>query len=279
MICQWDALMRIVPKWMRSEVDKLGAGSLQELRLRLGGPPILLRKSSVCSLDQSITPEDLSFVIHSASQYSPWAAQTIAQGFITAPGGHRVGICGESVCRDQHMTGIRTPTSVCIRVARDFPGLARSLRGTVGSVLVLGPPGSGKTTFLRDLIRQVSENTSVAVLDERGELFPFAQNRFCFSPGVNVDVLSGCGKTQGIDILLRTMSPGIIAMDEITSREDCAALSRAGWNGVSVIATTHAASLDDLLKKDTFRHILETKLFHRAVCLGKDQSWKEVSLS
>ena len=78
MICQWDALMRIVPKWMRSEVDKLGAGSLQELRLRLGGPPILVRKSSVCSLDQSITPEDLSFVIHSASQYSPNAPESIS---------------------------------------------------------------------------------------------------------------------------------------------------------------------------------------------------------
>ena len=164
---------------------------------------------------------------------------------------------------------------LCIRVARDFPGLAASLKETSGSVLIIGPPGSGKTTLMRDLIRQKSElqQGSVAVVDERGELFPCAQNTWSYSLGPNTDVLSGAHKQEGIEMLLRTMGPRWIAVDEISSEEDCSALFRAGWCGVTLLATAHAESRKELFSRPIYRPLVTGKLFDKLVIMARDQTW------
>ena len=220
---------------------------------------------------RSIQGEDLNFVVNIASRYSPWAAQSVAQGYITAPGGHRIGLCGDAVVQNGCMTGIRTIRSLCIRIARDFPGIADKAAEFQGSILLLGPPGSGKTTLLRDLIRQISGSETVAVVDERGELFP----QGCFTWGKSMDVLTGCSKIQGIDTVLRTMGPETIAVDEITAGEDCEALLRAGWCGVRLLATAHAASVEDLKNRALYRPLLETRLFEHILVLRRDKSWRE----
>ena len=107
MMCAWDALLEIVPRQMRSEVDTLGRYTLQELRLRQGAPPELVLSGGSRWLAQPMTREDLMQCINSASRYSPWNAGTAAQGYLTAPGGHRLGICGEAVMKDGRMTGFR----------------------------------------------------------------------------------------------------------------------------------------------------------------------------
>lgn len=271
MICAWKELLSILPRWLAQEVDKYKEDSLQELRLRLCQPPQLVRKGGTLWLHKEVSAEDLSFCINTASRYSPWAAQSSAQGYITAPGGHRIGICGEAVVQERQMTGVRTIRSLCIRIARDFPGIAAKYGTYSGSILIIGPPGSGKTTLLRDLIRQISMHEAVAVVDERRELFPEGY----FARGKALDVLSGCPKSIGIDTLLRTMGPGTIAVDEITAEEDCAALLRAGWCGVRLVATAHAASTADLRSRALYKPLITGKLFEHVLILRKDKTLHE----
>ncbi len=276
MKCAWQGLIRLLPPWMRPGVDRQGRDTLQELRIRRNRVPQLIVGHGILELDKIATEGDISFILNTASAYSPWAASTMAQGFLTAEGGHRIGICGTTVVKAGQITGFRQPDSLCIRIARDFPGLAGSLSQLTGSVLILGPPGSGKTTLLRDLIRQISvaQGKQIAVVDERKELFPDFRETLCFDTGPNTDVLSGCSKAQGIEIALRNMSPGIIAMDEITAQEDSMALVHAGWCGVDLLATAHGDSLKDLHSRPVYRTLLRNNLFSTVLLLKPDKTWK-----
>ena len=267
----WSELLSILPGWLSREVDKHKKESLQELRLRLGYPPQLIESGGSLWLDRKVSTDDLNFCVNTASRYSPWTAQSSAHGYITAPGGHRIGLCGDAVVQNGIMTGIRTVRSLCIRIARDFPGCAAKYGGYRGSILIIGPPGSGKTTLLRDLIRQFSQRETVAVVDERRELFPEG----CFDRGKALDVLSGCPKTIGIDTLLRTMGPETIAVDEITAADDCEALSHAGWCGVRLVATAHAASVSDLRCRALYKPLLSKGLFQHILILQRDKTLHE----
>ena len=270
MNCAWNELLAILPRWLGQEADA-HKNCLQELRLRLGQPPQLMQMGGALWLTRKVTADDLNFCVNTASRYSPWAAQSSAKGYITAPGGHRIGLCGEAIVMDGSMTGIRTIRSLCIRVARDFPGIARKYGSYTGSILIIGPPGSGKTTLLRDLIRQFSLHETVAVVDERHELFPDG----CFDRGTALDVMSGCRKAVGIDMLLRTMGPETIALDEITAEEDCDALLRAGWCGVRLVATAHASSVADLRSRALYKPLIRNNLFDHILILKRDKTLHE----
>lgn len=271
MNCAWKELLAILPLWCRADVDTLGRESLQELRLRIGKVPELVTGCGNQKLKRVVTQEDLSYIVNSASRYSPWAAQTVSQGYITAPGGHRIGLCGQAVVQGDGIGGLRQVSSVCIRIARDFPGIAQKLSYSIGSILILGKPGSGKTTLLRDLVRQRSDTGKgcVAVVDERGELFPAG-----VYTGFRTDILTGCSKERGIEMLLRTMGPSTIAVDEITSERDCQALLKAGWCGVDLLATAHASCKEDLLARPVYRPLVSSHIFDTLVILQPDKSFK-----
>lgn len=269
MNCAWNELLSVLPQRLRPQVDRLGKQDAQEVRLRLGKEAELLLGKKVLSLQGIVSSDEINFVINTACRYSPWTAGSASEGYLTAPGGHRIGICGETVEKEGKVTGFRSVRSLNIRIARDFPGIAKPLADIRGNLLLLGPPGSGKTTLLRDLIRLRSEKEAVAVVDQRGELFP---QGLC--DGKRVDILTGCPKPKGIEMLLRTMGPDIIAVDEITASGDCDALLQAGWCGVMILATVHGNSREDLLRRRVYRPIVEGGLFDKLVVLGKDKSFK-----
>ncbi len=271
MKCAWSDFLTIVPPRMRQDVDKLGKEKLEELHLRIGQPVELVLGGGSYFMHVHASAEDIQFTVNTASRYSPWSASSASQGYITAPGGHRIGLCGECVVQAGVVTGIRRATSLCIRVAREFPGIGKEAPKH-GSLLLLGPPGVGKTTLLRDIIRTRSQSgLAVAVVDERGELFPDGN---IFESGPRTDVLTGCAKAQGIDMALRTMGPKCIAVDEITAAEDCQALMSAGWCGADLLATAHAANCEDLRNRKVYRPLAESGLFEQAIILGRDKSWR-----
>lgn len=275
MKCAWRSFVGLLPIWMRESVDKLGSETLQELRLRIGLPPELITNHGSLWLERCVRAEDLQFCINLASKYSPWTASTASLGYITAEGGHRIGLCGAAVGDKGDICGINNLTSLCLRVARDFPGLADGVFCYSNSILVIGKPGSGKTTLLRDLVRQRSNQIKkcVAVVDERSEIFPRTNIGFCFPTGKHTDVLSGMRKEQGIEAVLRNMSPDTIVVDEITAESDCQALIRAGWCGVKLIATAHAGSRNDLFARPVYQPIINSNLFEILLVINDDKKW------
>lgn len=273
MRCEWQAYLNLLPVWLRKEVDKYGRDTLLEVRLRKDMFPQLITRSGVLWIERSINKEDISFCINAASQYSPWSIKSVNSGYITAPGGHRIGICGTSVTTDRCELGFQTIMSLCIRVARDFPGVSKDAETLSRSVLIIGKPGSGKTTFLRDLVRTRSETESIAVVDEKAEIFPISHEKYCFSIGKQNDILTGVPKGSGIEMVLKNMTPQTIAVDEITSQEDCEALIHAGWCGVDLFATAHARDLQDLKRRRVYRPLVQSGLFETVVIMHPDKTW------
>lgn len=274
--CAWDAFVQLLPTRFRRDVDRLGKEHLLEVHLRLGMPPELVLTDRYISLEQITSVDDLNHCIQFASQYSPWAAGTLNQGYLTAPGGHRIGVFGKYTLHNDHGWALQFPSMLCLRVARDIANIAPDLSSISGSVLIIGSPGVGKTTLLRDLIRRYanSGNGNISVIDEREELFPSFQGKICFDPGHRADVLSGCNKMTGIQWALRNMTPSVIAVDEITAQEDCQALLHAAWCGTTLFATAHAGNINDLINRPVYRPLIEHNLFQSILVMLPDKSWR-----
>ena len=235
----------------------------EEFRLRAGQPLVVLLPEGERSLGAAVTPEDLETLCDLATDYSRYAAEeTLREGYLSVRGGFRVGLCGTAVMREGEIVQLRNLFSASVRIARQVKGAADGLLprlcqgGRLTDTLILAPPGLGKTTLLRDLIRQVSDGTDceplrVALADERGEVAALYQGLPQLDVGAHTDVLDGCPKAQGLMLLLRAMNPQVLAVDEITAPEDAAALEMAANCGVSLLCTAHAGSLEELKARFT----------------------------
>lgn len=269
MKCLWNEVLAVLPIWMREEVDRLGKEKCREIRLRCNAPPEVVLVKESRWLNGEITQADIQFCLNVASDYSPWTSVYTSRGFIAIPGGHRIGLCGDVVVQNGNVTTFRNVRSVCIRVARDIATAGANVVIT-GSCLILGAPGWGKTTLLRNLARNLSRDYTVTVVDERGELFPEG-----FRKGRRMDVLTGCPKTAGIDMALRTMCPEYIVVDEITAGEDCTALKNAVGCGVNLLASAHASSLMDLKRRPIYQQLLDIVEFEKIIILKQDQTYTQ----
>jgi len=267
MKCTWAPLLKVLPVWLRKEVDMPGKETIREIRLRLNRTAELVTDQGSRFLNQPVTREDIQYVINGATRYSPWGSKSMQLGFVTIDGGHRIGIAGQLADKSGDHVQIQSVLSLCIRIARDIPQIGDEYRHLTGSVLILGAPGWGKTTLLRDLARGVSQTQQTVVIDDRGELFPEG-----FGRGKRMDVLSFCPKKNGIDMAIRNLSPETLVVDEITQDQDCAALVYAAHCGVRLLATAHAASLENLMQRKVYRPLVEGGIFEHLLVLNKERS-------
>lgn len=275
MKCAWQAYKNLLPIWLQKTVDKQEQKFFEEIRLRINAPAEIILSNKTLWTDKNISGDDIQYVINVATQYSPWSAQSVSNGYITTQGGHRIGLCGEAVFFNDTIKSFRKINALCIRCAKDFMGVAEKAKDLQGSVLIIGEPGSGKTTFLRDLIRQRSDyqEKCVCVVDERCEVFPLICGTSCFYLGKRTDVLSACKKPYGVKTLLRNMRPHTIALDEITDEDDCNAMINAAWCGVQMFATAHAGCKADLLSRPIYKYLLASRIFQNLITIKPDKTW------
>lgn len=266
-----------------------GQDGIEEVRLRAGRPPSVRTARGERQTDfPPVTAAELREILSRAARYSVHSyADSLRHGFIPLEGGHRLGLCGTVAEENGQVVGIRGLSSVNLRVARQVDGLDDMLRPWVGegaprSVLLVAPPGFGKTTLLRAWVRLVSDGGyPVAVADERGEIAALKDGVPQFDLGRCTDVLEGCDKRRAVLMLLKTMSPALLAMDEITAPGDVEAVSLCAHCGTAVLASAHAADVDDLRRRPLYRALLDLQVFSHAVVIGRENGvrryrWEEL---
>lgn len=207
--------------------------------------------------------------------------EEMRQGYITLPGGHRVGLVGECVVRHGRLLRIRNVTGINIRIAREIRGIARLVlphlwhNGRYMRTLVVSPPKAGKTTLLRDLVRGISDGdhcgygAKVGLVDERNEVAGCYRGVPQLQIGVQTDVLASCPKIEGIYLMLRTMGPEVVAVDELGHAGEADAIRDLLYAGVSVLATAHADSIEELRQRSMLSRLLRHGGFQRILLLSR----------
>lgn len=258
---------------------------IQEIKLRAGKPLIVIYKGEERVLSHKvITREELSETMEYISNYSLYAyEQELKQGFITIEGGHRVGMAGQVTMEEGKIKSLKYISSINIRVSHEVKSCADRVfpyityNKQMYHTLLISPPRCGKTTLLRDMIRQVSNGNSwvkgctVGVVDERSELGSCYLGNPQNDLGVRTDILDRCPKAEGMIMLIRSMAPQVVAVDEIGVQEDVHAIEYAMHCGCKMLATAHGDSMEELMQKPIFETLIRKKRFERYVVLSNHQ--------
>ena len=280
---RFDRAALLLPHNLRErarELKREERASCEEFRLRLGYPASVVMPEGERSMGgDPVTKRELGFVLEAATGASVHSASSrLAEGFITAKGGFRVVLCGAVGLSGGEPGGFTSVSSAAIRISREHKGACVPIidsvysGGEVRSTLIISPPGGGKTTLLRDLVRYISDSAGgprVGLCDERSEIAAFFDGEPTMDVGRRTDVLDGCPKARAVSMLLRSMNPGVIAIDEITAEEDAEAMTRAAHCGVKLIATAHAASRTELAERPIYRALLASGVFEELIIIRK----------
>ena len=300
-----EEILRMFPQDMRRRWEQVAmqADSLQEIRLRVNVPAAVWIDNREWFIDTEgrlvnrwpqegvCRPEELDAILKHLCQYSVYAfADEIRQGFLTIQGGHRIGLSGQVILEEENkIRNLKYIRYLNIRIAHEIKGVADRIlpylydeQGQAFNTLLISPPGCGKTTMLRDIIRHLSNGTvygkgmNVSVVDERSEIagsyLGIAQN----DVGIRTDVLDGCPKQEGMMLLIRAMSPQVLAVDELGNEGDIRALQVASGCGCKLLATIHGTSLEEVRSKKYMCNIIADRRFERYLVLTRKNGRCEI---
>lgn len=269
---------------------------LEEVRIRVGRPvELVIRNQSFflttqgtisSQAEQGLIPDEevAHKIMNLISRHSVYAVEEeLKRGYITVAGGHRVGIAGRGIIEEGRLKLLRDIKSFNFRIAKEVKNIASPLlpslieQGRLLNTLIISPPRCGKTTLLRDMIRVLSrgeaglllQGQKIGVVDERSEIASCLEGIPQKDLGPRVDVLDACPKAEGMMMLIRSMSPDIIATDEIGSEEDASAIMEAIYAGVGIVTTVHGSSVEDIRKRPKLKELLSAGSFQRYIVLSK----------
>ena len=289
-----QTILRVMPARIKEGLQKLSAQQislLQEIRLRRQQPLLLkignsewgLSAKGTCKVEESyvISQKELVDILHAMSGFSLYAIEDeLKQGYLTLEGGHRVGLTGKAVLENDQIKTLKYMNGMNIRIAHEVIGCSERVMPYLVSnqkvyhTLIISPPGCGKTTLLRDIIRQLSDGYhgygpyTVSVVDERSEIAACYEGMPQKNVGKRTDVLDGCPKAEGMRMLLRAMGPEVVAVDEIGKAEDCTALREMLGAGVAIICTVHGKDETECLRRPSLKEMLSEGLFERIIILS-----------
>lgn len=276
-------LMLALPLGIKRGMKEIRIRAGKPLVLFMGGESLILTKTGQVSERVSensyiVSRKELDEIFRSVCDYSVHTFQEeLIQGFVTVRGGHRVGICGTGIMERGQVVGMKEVSSINFRLARQVKGVSdelfrRVFSNGLQSVLIIGAPASGKTTLIKDIIRELANGrlgwyVKVAVIDERAELAAMYRGEAQNDIGVSSDVYHLYPKAQGMSMALRTASPQVLVCDEIGSEDDADYILQSMNAGVSVIASAHADSFDNAMKREHIAKLVNHHAFSKVVIL------------
>lgn len=289
-----ESIYNLLPPAIQSAVQQLPLDrvpQLEEIRLRVGRAVELIQSNESEYLPISLQEEDVDYILGKLSKHSLYMMdEELRRGYVTIEGGHRVGLAGKVILENGQVKAIRDFGSFNIRIAREKKGVGQRWiphlwqNGRWVHTLVVGAPQTGKTTLLRDLARIVSTgeesqripSKKLGIVDERSEIAGCKRGIPQLTFGSRVDVLDACPKAEGMMMMIRSMSPDVLVVDELGRKEDEDAMREALHAGITIFTTAHGASLAEVAHRPTLRPFLEERVFTRILELSKSPTGKRV---
>ncbi|PLT34747.1 stage III sporulation protein AA [Bacillus sp. V5-8f] len=288
-----EEVLTLLPKKIYEQllrIPEASVESIEELRIRIGRPLEIVMEGQPMFMPYVVDESDAQSLLGRLSHFSLYTLEEeLKRGYITVSGGHRVGLAGKVILEGGNVKAIRDVSSFNIRIARQKIGIAENLiphlyTGEWNHTLIIGAPQTGKTTLLRDIARVISNGfdrggiapKKVGIVDERSEIAGCVHGVPQLEFGPRVDVLDGCPKAEGMMMMIRSMSPDVLVVDEIGRAEDTMAVLEAVNAGIKLIITIHGKTLAEVKKRPNIAYILKQEIFQRFIEMAREETGKRL---